>query len=294
MNKRGLGKGLGALLSTEPQEQENTGEQVADIAHISVDAIETGSHQPRRTFDEEKIAELAQSLKAHGVLQPLVVRDMGNERYQLIVGERRWRAAKAAGMETVPCILKISDDLEAAELALIENLQREDLSPIDEAVAFRRMIDEYRYTQEALALGLGKSRSYIANSMRLLALSEEAVEMLSSGCITAGHGRAILAVATEAGRAYLLHEIMSKELSVRQAEELSKKINKAGEEGKRKEKPLPSPPAFVRQMEDKLRGQFGTKVKIKNTERGGRIEIEYYSDEDLERILQHLIPEEEA
>lgn len=291
MTKRGLGKGLGALLSAEPEPE--GAETAAGIVQIAVDAIEAGGHQPRRVFDDNKLEELTQSILAHGILQPLVVREMGNGRYQLILGERRWRAAQAAGLTSIPCIVKISDDLEAAELALIENLQREDLSPIDEALAFQRMIDEYHYTQEALAQALGKSRSYIANGLRLLGLPTHAVELLSSGAISAGHGRAILSVQDDEGRAFLLQEIVDKNLSVRQAEDLAKRINKAGDPATKKQREVKSPPVFIRQMEDKLRGQFGTKVKIRHTEHGGRIEIDYYSDDDLDRILQSLVPEEE-
>ena len=287
MKRGGLGRGLDVLL---PQSGELLETVVRDI---SIDEIDPNASQPRRDFDKEALEQLADSIREAGVLSPILVVENGM-RYRIVAGERRYRAARLAGLETVPCILKVSDDLEAAELALIENLQREDLSPVDEAVAFRRMIEEYRYTQEALAMGLGKSRSYIANSMRLLSLSGEALELLGAGKITSGHGRAILSVDGEEGRAYLLKEIVAKGLSVRQAEEMAKKINRAAEERSRKAPQENAPPVFFRQMEDKLRGQLGTKVKIRNTEHGGRIEIDYYSDEDLERILQYLIPEEEA
>lgn len=301
-NKRGLGRGLSALIpAAEEAFIKPTVETCEErqINHspeqILISKIKAGSEQARRNFADDKMEELAESIRRHGVLQPLVVRKKGND-YELIAGERRLRAAKTAGLKKVPVITVEADNDKAAELGLIENLQREDLSALEEAAAFRRMMDEYHYTQEALSETLGKSRSYIANSLRLLALDEKEKTALEQGLITAGHGRALLSVKNTEGRVFLFDEIIKRGLSVRQAEEMAKRINGVGGG---EAKPAPKQPrsaifTFQRQMEDKLRQQFGTKVKIRGTERGGKIEIDYYSEDDLNRILSLVVEEEKS
>ncbi len=301
-NKRGLGKGLGALIPEATEDfilankTETEGEAtVAAPTSVPINTILPGREQARKNFEDEKIDELADSIKRHGVLQPLVVRQQGGE-YELIAGERRLRGAKAAGLEEVPIVIIEADDRQVAELGLIENLQREDLTPLEEAAAFRRMLDEHGYTQETLGETLGKSRSYIANSLRLLSLAPAETAALVKGEISPGHARAILAVKTVEGRAFLLEEIISKALSVRQAEDLAKRVNSVeGEKPPAKTRRSPNEPTpFQRDMENKLRQRFGTKVKIKNTAYGGCIEIDYYNDDDLNRILSLVIEEEES
>ncbi|HIZ77933.1 MAG TPA: ParB/RepB/Spo0J family partition protein [Firmicutes bacterium] len=307
-NKRGLGRGLGALIPAAEEEfmmenskkpsntaapENNEGEHASD--QVPVSKIKAGSEQARKNFTDDKMEELTESIRRHGVLQPLVVRKKGKF-YELIAGERRLRAARAAGLKEVPILLVEADDDKAAELGLIENLQREDLGPLEEAMAFRRMMDEYHYTQESLSETLGKSRSYVANSLRLLSLDEKEKNCLEQGTITPGHGRALLSVKTAEGRVFLLDEIMKRGLSVRQAEEMAKRINSVGS-GDTKPAPKKNSPylsSYQRQMEDKLRQQFGTKVKIRGTEQGGKIEIDYYSEEDLNRILSMVIEEENS
>lgn len=301
-NKRGLGKGLGALI---PEAAEDfilekevilTEEEVKSSNFAPVKDITPSKEQARRDFPDATLDELAESIKRHGVLQPLVVREHGKGKYELIAGERRFRAAKSAGLKEVPVVVIEADDKKVAELGLIENLQREDLSPLDEAMAFRRMLDEYGYSQETLGDAVGKSRSYIANSLRLLTLAPSETEALVKGDITPGHARAILSVKTPDGRSFLLDEILAKALSVRQSEDMAKRINSVEKEApaKIKTKPAPVVSQFQREMENKLRQRFGTKVKIKNTSYGGCIEIDYYSQDDLNRILTLVIEEEES
>ncbi|MDO4542525.1 MAG: ParB/RepB/Spo0J family partition protein [Bacillota bacterium] len=301
-NKRGLGKGLGALIPEANEEfilddplRDEGKKEGSGVVMVKVSALDNSPEQARKNFPEESIAELAESIRAHGLIQPLIAREHG-DKYQLIAGERRLRGAKAAGLQEVPVIVIEADDKKVAELGLIENLQREDLSPLDEAMAFRHMLDEFGYSQENLGEIIGKSRSYIANSLRLLTLSPAETQALAAGKISPGHARAVLAVKTPDGRAFLLEEIIEKSLSVRQAEDMSKRINSI-EEDKPKAKVRRSPnriSPFQREMENKLRQRFGTKVKIKNTSYGGCIEIDYYNDDDLNRILSMVIKEEES
>lgn len=301
-NKRGLGKGLGALIPEAAEDFILEKEPILDqqeqaVANFAlVKDIAPGREQARKNFPDDTIEELTESIKRHGVLQPLVVRELTKGKYELIAGERRFRAAKGAGLKEVPVVIIEADDKKVAELGLIENLQREDLSPLDEAMAFRRMLDEYGYSQENLGEAVGKSRSYIANSLRLLTLAPSETEALVKGDITPGHARAILSVNTPDGRSFLLDEILAKALSVRQAEDMAKRINSVeGEKpAKIKTKVAPVSTPFQREMENKLRQRFGTKVKIKNTSYGGCIEIDYYSQDDLNRILTLVIEEEES
>ncbi|MEG1336781.1 MAG: ParB/RepB/Spo0J family partition protein [Clostridiales bacterium] len=304
-NKRGVGKGLGALIPAATEEFILEGtvgatelELKADVGAqllVDVKSISPSVEQSRKIFNDDKIEELTASIKAHGVIQPLIVREHGKNKYELIAGERRLRGAKQAGLKKVPVVIIEAEDNVVAELGLIENLQREDLSPLEEAQAFRRMMDDYGHTQESLGDILGKSRSYIANSLRLLTLTEAETESLRNGEITPGHARAVLSVKTADGRSFLLDEIIRKSLSVRQAEDLAKRINDVGEKPVKKQKTdkIISTP-FRREMENKLRQRFGTKVKIKTTPYGGCIEIDYYNEDDLDRILSMVVEEEKS
>lgn len=291
MVKRGLGKGLGALL---PAEESLAGDAPNDggVLAVPLAQISPNREQPRQVFDDDKIDELADSVREHGILQPIVLRKVAEDRYELIMGERRLRAAKKAGLKEIPAVLREAEDKNMAELALIENLQREDLTPLEEAAAFQSMMADYGHTQESLAASLGKSRSYIANSLRLLSLDEVEKDALMANLITPGHARALLSVKLEDNRVCLLREIKKNHLSVRQAEDLAKKLNDH-DANKPLKRPLQAEkPIFYRQMEDKMRTRFGTKVEIRKVGKGGRIEIDYYSEEDLNRILSLFIEEE--
>jgi len=288
---RALGKGLGALI---PQLEE---EDLQSTLEIPLAEIEINPDQPRRNFDPESLQELAESIKIHGVLQPLLVRkkDLG---YQLIAGERRLRAAKLAGLERVPVIIKDLDDRTVMEIALVENLQREDLNPLEEAQAYRRLLDEFNLTQEEVAKAVGKSRSAIANTVRLLQLPEAIQQMVLKDQLTMGHARALLGLTETEQQLFLGEKIVKENLSVRETEELVRLMNSSivsretGEEkkkeretGKGRQKLDPNLQAIV---EDMTR-LFGTKVRIKSSGNRGKIEIEYYSQEELERITELLL-----
>lgn len=275
MNKRGLGKGLSALIPIEDKDQEN-------IQDIKVKEIKANKNQPRKKFDEEKIQELANSIKEHGVLQPIIVRRKAGG-YELVAGERRWRAAKKAGIEKIQAIVKDLSDADVMEIALIENLQREDLNPLEEAEAYKKLIEEFGMTQEELSKRVGKSRSQIANTVRLLNLDEEIKKLISDEKLTAGHARALLAIEDKKERLKLAKKISENNMSVRETEETvkiktrEKKKNKRGEIN----------PVFI-EITEKLQKSLGTRVKVKGTERRGRIEIEFYSEDELERILETI------
>lgn len=269
--ERGLGRGLEALFG----DAGIISEEEARITEISVDEIFPRADQPRQVFDEEKLAELALSIKENGILQPILVRPSGNG-YEIIAGERRFRAAKMAGLAAVPALVKEIDDKKAAEISLIENLQREDLNIVEEARAFKKMVENFGYTQEELARRIGKSRSYVANTVRLLSLPAEVLNFLEEGKLTAGHARAILALENPEKQLKMARDIIENNLSVRKAEKkASARQRKAKEE-------MPE----IADVEEKLQHYLGTKVKITRTRRGGKIEINYYSQDDLQRILE--------
>jgi ParB family chromosome partitioning protein len=246
--------------------------------------------QARNVFDDEKLGELTSSVREHGVIQPLLVRKTSTG-FELIAGERRLRAARAAGLKEVPVILSEVDDHKAAEMGLIENIQRENLNAMEEAAAYEKMMSEYHYTQETLAETLGKSRSYIANTLRLLSLDQKAKELLSEGKISAGHGRALLSVKAETRKEQLLQRILKENLSVRQAEEAAKALNEL--KPKNIKHVLKGNNSFYREMENKLRDRFQTRIKISGTENGGKIEFSYGCGEELERLLELMIEEEQ-
>jgi ParB family chromosome partitioning protein len=280
MNKKTtLGKGLNALfpdISSVMEEEVKTG--VATL--LDIKAINPNPYQPRKIFDPEKIEELAVSLRSSGIIQPLIVRK-GSDGYELIAGERRWRAAMKAGLKEVPVIIKDVSDDQVLKLSLIENLQRENLNPVEEAEAYYRLIEDFKLLQEAVGEVVGKNRSTITNALRLLKLPEEIKKDLSLGKIFPGHARAILVLDNNAKRLTLHREIIKRELSVRQTEELVKHW--------KEEKHLPAPrkePVEIKSIRENLQRALGTQVKILRKGKQGKIEIFFFSDDDLERILE--------
>lgn len=277
MNKKyGLGKGLGALIPEENSKDES-------ILKVSINLIKANSEQPRKNFAEEKIMQLAESIKEHGIIQPLVLKKEGNV-YSIIAGERRWRAAKSIGLKEVPAVILDLDDKSVLEVSLIENIQREDLNPIEEAIAYKKLIDEFFLTQEELSKRIGKSRTAIANCMRLLNLDKRVQEYLVDGVITEGHGRALLGIEDRETQYQIAQSIIDDQLSVRQVEMLIKNMNKPKKTAeKRKDNNL-----YVSDIKQKLEGLFNTKVVLTSKGNKGKIQIEYYSEEDLQRIIDIL------
>ncbi|MHB1394620.1 MAG: ParB/RepB/Spo0J family partition protein [Clostridia bacterium] len=277
MNKRALGKGLGALIPENEEKVQNA------IMELKITDVEPNEKQPRKAFDDQALTDLSESIKEHGVVQPIIVRKLGNG-YQIIAGERRWRASRLAGKKTIPAIVKECSNLEVMELALIENLQREDLNSIEEALAYKSLIEEYNMTQDEIAKQIGKSRPAIANSLRLLQLPKDIKDMIAEGKITQGHARALLAIDGEKKQLEMAEKIINQQLNVRQIEKLAK-------ETKHKEKTNASQDKYqleINQLEEKLKTVLGTKVTIQHKNNKGRIEIEYYSNEELDRIMDLL------
>lgn len=281
MSKKGLGKGLGALIPIIDEKDEK------DIQEIDIDEIKPNERQPRKAFDEEKIKELAFSIKEHGVLQPVILRKTKTG-YELVAGERRWRAAKIAGIEKIPAIIKNLTDAEVMQIALIENLQREDLNPVEEAMAYKTLMEEFGMTQEELAGRIGKSRSHIANTVRLLNLEDEIKEMINQGKITAGHARALLSIDESRERIKIARKIAEENFSVRETEDLIKTYSSKAKEKRNNSKNQEINPA-INHIEEQLKKALGTKVKIKGDERRGKIEIDFYSEDELERILEIIL-----
>lgn len=271
---RGLGKGLDSLFT------ESSPGTIEPEKELKITDIEPNKYQPRREFDAEKLESLAESVKEHGVIQPLIVVKNPSGLYTIVAGERRWRAAKLAGLKTVPVVIKEYTPEQVAQIALIENLQREDLNPIEEALGYQSLIDEYSMTQEDISKTIGKSRSAVANALRLLSLDDEIKRLLSEGAITSGHARAVLMLSDKDKRMKLANRIASEGLNVRQAENLAKYMQKAVP--KRKVQNKIELDAFA----DRLSQGFGTKVKIVQGAKKGKIEIEYYSNSDFDRIVK--------
>ncbi len=273
----GLGRGLGALLGDDVLKTETTGS-----LYLPISQVESCSSQPRKSFDEASLAELAESIREHGIIQPLTVRKLSSGYYQIIAGERRWRAARAAGLTEVPAIVIEADDRKAAELAMIENLQREDLNPMEEAAGFQSLIDHYHMTQEEAAARVGKSRSAVANALRLLGLTPAVRRLVEEGGLSAGHARALLplpaAIQERAAEA-----VVSGGLSVRQTEALAKRLA-----AEKKEKPLPAGPDYAAEAQKDLSSRLGRGVKIVTGRKKGRIELEYYGVDDLNDLLDAL------
>jgi len=282
--KRGLGRGLSALLG-EPAAilAQDSGDGA--VRTLPIEVLKAGRYQPRRHFDQDAIDDLTNSVREKGILQPLLVRPLESGFYEIIAGERRWRAAQAARLHDVPVIIKAMDDREALELSLIENLQRQDLSPLEEAEGFRRLMEEFAHTQEQLAQVLGKSRSHVANMMRLLALPDAVRHMLEEGALTAGHARALL---TAADPISLAHQVVSQGLNVRQTEKLAQGVG--GGSAKTAKKPLPKleKDTDIIALERSLSNLIGLHVTIQGQGKGGSLSIHYNSLEQLDDIIARL------
>lgn len=277
----GLGRGLNALLGDPDLQPQGEGSVTLPISQV-----EPGLNQPRKRFDQEALDDLTESIRTHGIIQPLTVRRLASGYYQIIAGERRWRAAKAAGLAEVPVVIIEADDRKVMELGLIENLQREDLNPAEEARGYQVLMEEYGLTQEQVAQQMGKSRPAIANTLRLLALPQEVLTMLEEGTLSAGHARAILGAPTQELQKEAAKKTVEAQLSVRQTEALVKAMQRP-----KKEQTSPQGPdlsLYIGELEKDLSGLLGRKVKIAHKGKKGRIELEYYSDQDLETLLELL------
>lgn len=281
VKRRGLGKGLEALIPPGQWESREPGAGQY-IRQVPVGQIVPNPQQPRVQTDASELAELAASIAEHGIIQPVIVTQVAGD-YQLIAGERRWRAARQAGLETIPVIVKEASPQEMLELALVENLQRADLNPLEEAAAYRQLMDEFGLTQEQVAERVGKSRSAVANTVRLLSVTAAVQAALLEGKIAEGHGRAILRLPTPEAQTAALRTIVKRGLSVRQTEELVRRL--LGK--KRVSEPRPPSPEII-MAQERLRQRLGTKVDISHTKKGGRIVIHYYSDEELHALLERI------
>jgi ParB family transcriptional regulator, chromosome partitioning protein len=284
MTRKVLGRGLGALLSAE-----GTATATEDAGEIPIDLIDPSPLQPRSVFDDAKLDELARSINANGVVQPLLLRRRG-DRFELIAGERRWRAAQLAGLSKVPAVVRNVSDDKVLELALIENIQREDLNPIEEARAYKKLIDTIGLTQETVAERVGRDRSYVTNYLRLLRLPEDLQELLQTGRLSTGHARAILGTDQVDVQRRLARKVIEQDLSVRATERLVRQILEPSKRGKRSVGRSEEGDANVRAAETKLRRQFGTQVRIvlaRGTQ-PGRIELEFYNSRDLDRLYSLL------
>lgn len=287
--QRGLGRGLGALI-----DDFSASESTQTVTSLPLQKVEPNPNQPRHRFDEEELQALADSISEHGILQPLAVRKMEGGFYQIIAGERRWRAARLAGLQEVPVVVVEADDKTVMELALIENLQRQDLNPMEEAEGYRVLTEEYGLTQEEAAARVGKSRPAVANALRLLALPDEVRELVEKGELSAGHARAILSLPTKAKQKTAAQRILALRLSVRQAEAMCKRL--AAEE-KKPEPPKHTDVDYVAECEKALSRRLDRKVRIVNGKRKGRFELEFYGEDDLQRLYEILLalgPSEDA
>lgn len=275
----GLGRGLGALLGDDVLKTESTGN-----LYLPISQVESCSSQPRKSFDEAALAELADSIREHGIIQPLTVRKLASGYYQIIAGERRWRAARIAGLQEVPAIVIEADDRKAAELAMIENLQREDLNPMEEAAGFQALIDNYHMTQEEAAQRVGKSRSTVTNALRLLGLTPAVRKLVEEGTLSAGHARALLPLPSGL-QENAANAVLSGGLSVRQTEALAKRL---AAEKKSKKQSDPTQVDYTAEAQKELSSKLGRGVKIVSGRKKGRIELEYYGLDDLNDLLEAL------
>ena len=277
----GLGRGLNALLGDPDLQPQGEGSVTLPISQV-----EPGLNQPRKRFEQGALDDLTESIRVHGIIQPLTVRRLATGYYQIIAGERRWRAAKAAGLQEVPAVIIEADDRKVMELGLIENLQREDLNPAEEARGYRTLMEEYGLTQEQVAQQMGKSRPAITNTLRLLALPDEVMHLLEEGTLSAGHARALLSLPSPGLQREAAKRVAEEQLSVRQTEALVKALQK-----EKREKPKPQGPdlsLYLGELEKDLSGRLGRKVRIAHKGKKGRIELEYYNEQDLEALLQQL------
>ena len=281
-SQKGLGRGLGALLGDF---SDTTAEDSA-FKQLPLHRVEPNPDQPRQDFNEEELQSLAESIRVHGVIQPLTVRETSDGYYQIIAGERRWRASRLAGLTEIPALVIEADDKTAKELALIENLQRQDLNSVEEALGYQSLMDDFGLTQEEAAERVGRSRSAVANALRLLTLDEKVLEMIRVGSITAGHARAILMLKSEKKQVEAAQKIANLGLSVRQAELLCK--NMSQEQQEKKEEPVLKVD-YVKECEKSLSKHLGRGVKIINGKRKGKFELEFYGQEDLQVLLDALM-----
>ncbi|CEN92214.1 stage 0 sporulation protein J [[Clostridium] sordellii] len=282
-----LGKGLGALIPNVKEDIDSK-----DIVNIDISKIYANPDQPRKVFDMEKIEILSNSIKNYGVLQPIVVKPDDSGKYMIIAGERRYRASKKAKLKEMPAVIKDIPMKDLMEIALIENLQREDLNAIEEAIAYKSLIDNYKVTQEEISEAVGKSRPHITNTLRLLNLDKGVVAMVEDNRITPGHGKALLRIANKEIQCKVANKIIEEELSVRETEKIAKKIleNETSViEKKPKKKDI-----YIVDVEERLTNVFGTKVNISKGKKKGKIEIEYYNDEDLDNIVSLLLEGQDA
>jgi ParB family chromosome partitioning protein len=280
MQKQALGKGLGALIP-DLSALDDKEKKALGIIEIELDKIVPNEYQPRKVFNDEKLRELAASIKEQGVIQPVIVHRAGAG-YQLIAGERRWRASRLAGLKTIPALVKEATKRELLEMALIENIQREDLNPLEAAEAYKRLLDEFKLTQEDLAKRVGKERSTVTNFLRILGLPKEIKQELATGALTMGHAKALLSLERVRDQMQAALMIVKKGLSVREAEALASRLKNPPKEKKARLS------HELKSIEEKLRKALGTKVIITTKSKGGRIVVEYYSAEELERILEKI------
>jgi ParB family transcriptional regulator, chromosome partitioning protein len=276
--RTGLGRGLGALIPGAS----------SGLREIPVDAIGPNPNQPRSHFDPDDLDELAQSIREHGVLQPVLVSEQGDGTYELITGERRWRAARLAGLTSVPAIIKEVTSQASLEMALVENIQRRDLNPLEEALAFRQLLDEHGLTQDQLAQRLGKSRVSVTNTLRLLHLPAPVQEALGAGSITEGHARAILVAAGEPARLAVLEEVLTEHLSVRETEARARQANEEPQAGA-DELISYAPDPDTERIEDAFRQALGTRVRLVRGRRGGRLVIHFFSDDELQGLYEAIV-----
>lgn len=281
--KFGLGKGLGALIpdEVEAKSKEKENDKKNSTTLIPLNKIVNNSEQPRKFFDSDNIAELAESIKNHGIIQPLILKKDGTK-YTIIAGERRWRASKMLGLKEVPAIIMDLSEKEILEISLIENIQREDLNPIEEALAYRKLIEDFKLTQQELSKRIGKSRVAISNTMRLINLDERVQQYLIESVISEGHGRVLLAIENKDLQYEIAQRIIDENLSVREVEKLIKDLSKGKKEKNIDKEENP----YINDVQNRLQDYFGTKVNINSKNKKGKIEIEYYSDDDLNRILE--------
>jgi ParB family chromosome partitioning protein len=287
MSRRpGLGQGLGALIPGDDAQGQNR-QTSSGIAQIPIEDISPNPHQPRIEMDEDTIRELAESIREYGIIQPLIVsKETEQDGYLLIAGERRWKAAKTVGLSMVPAIIREVTEQGQLEIALIENLQREDLTPLETAGAYQQLAENFALTHEQIAARVGKSRTSVTNTLRLLNLPDQVKNSLAEGLITVGHARALLGLSSAQAQRAALSTVLNLGLNVRQTESLVKKLN--GDRLPPRLKPQPSPE--VKALEDRLRQHFGTKVNLQDRKNGGSLVIYYYSDEELNAILDKILP----
>ena len=275
-----LGKGLDALIPPS-----DSALKVGDTQQVAVDQIRRNPHQPRTTFSKDQLEELAASIRAHGVIQPLIVKRGPGEQYTLIAGERRLHAARLAGLGEVPVVLREADDQALVELALVENVQRADLSPLEAAEAYQQLHKEFRLSHDQIAERVGKSRVAVTNTIGLLQLSDQVKKALAAGTISEGHGRALNGLETAAAQNAALRAVLSRELNVRQTEDLVRKLK--GHKAKKASKP--GLPADIQALQAELRDALGTKVNLKHSAKGGSLTLYYYSDEELDTLVSRLL-----